>query len=328
MAGAQRTHLAPQIMLAAQAAQPSMQAPEGRVFRGTGRRVEPRRHAADLDFDVRRGVGDHLLQGDPPQSAPTFGKIGGDEDRERRLEFAHDGQCEIAVVAVTVIKGEAGETAREVALAQSLVQLIESDALDVVGAQMRQHFAQEVRRHFKMAIGLKAGVLARAHVMQGEDGADAGENRPQPDMRSAEIQRIETGTDKCPAKTLHLKMTGRLRCRRVPEIAEETVSRANGRSRRTLSHFRFERPARVCFLSDSDQAGWRMRGLFRWSGKWWPGVIPLLVLWGLAAWNGTAPLESELAGRSSAALRDSVLDRTNLVVDGRDVTVSANAFSV
>ena len=70
-----------------------------------------------------------------------------------------------------------------------------------------------------------------------------------------------------------------------------------------------------------------MRGLFRWSGKWWPGVIPLLILWGLAAWNSTAPLETDLAGRSSAALRDSVLDRTNLVVDGRDVTVSANAFS-
>jgi OmpA-OmpF porin, OOP family len=70
-----------------------------------------------------------------------------------------------------------------------------------------------------------------------------------------------------------------------------------------------------------------MRGLFRWSGKWWPGVIPLLILWGLAAWNSTAPLETDLAGRSSAALRDSVLDRTNLVVGGRDVTVSANAFS-
>jgi OOP family OmpA-OmpF porin len=53
----------------------------------------------------------------------------------------------------------------------------------------------------------------------------------------------------------------------------------------------------------------------------------LLILWGLAAWNSTAPLETDLAGRSSAALRDSMLDRTNLVVDGRDVTVSANAFS-
>ena len=70
-----------------------------------------------------------------------------------------------------------------------------------------------------------------------------------------------------------------------------------------------------------------MRGLFRWSGKWWPGVIPLLVLWGLAAWSSTAPLENDLAGRSSAALKDAVLDKTNVIVDGRDVTVRAEAFS-
>jgi OOP family OmpA-OmpF porin len=70
-----------------------------------------------------------------------------------------------------------------------------------------------------------------------------------------------------------------------------------------------------------------MRGLFRWSGKWWPGVVPLLLLWALAAWNSTAPLENDLAGRSAAALRNSVLEKTNLAVDGRDVTVSASAFS-
>jgi len=70
-----------------------------------------------------------------------------------------------------------------------------------------------------------------------------------------------------------------------------------------------------------------MRGLFRWSGKWWPGVVPLLVLWGLAAWTSTAPLESDLASRSSAALKDAVLDKTNVMVDGRDVTVRADAFS-
>jgi OOP family OmpA-OmpF porin len=53
----------------------------------------------------------------------------------------------------------------------------------------------------------------------------------------------------------------------------------------------------------------------------------LLLLWGLAAWNSTVPLENDLAGRSSAALGDSVLDKTSVVVDGRDVSVSANAFS-
>jgi len=70
-----------------------------------------------------------------------------------------------------------------------------------------------------------------------------------------------------------------------------------------------------------------MRGLFRWSGKWWPGVIPLVVLWGFAAWTSTLPLENDLASRSSAALRGSVLDKTSITVDGRDVYLRANAFS-
>ncbi|GLH78714.1 membrane protein [Bradyrhizobium sp. SSBR45G] len=70
-----------------------------------------------------------------------------------------------------------------------------------------------------------------------------------------------------------------------------------------------------------------MRGLLRWSGKWWPGVIPLIVLWGFAAWTSTVPLENDLASRSSAALRGSVLDRTSITVDGRDVSLRADAFS-
>jgi len=70
-----------------------------------------------------------------------------------------------------------------------------------------------------------------------------------------------------------------------------------------------------------------MHGLFKWSSKWWPGVIPLLVLWAIAAWTSTAPLESELAARSTAALRDTVLDKGRIAVAGRDVTFAADAFS-
>ncbi len=51
------------------------------------------------------------------------------------------------------------------------------------------------------------------------------------------------------------------------------------------------------------------------------------MLWGWAAWSSTAPLENDLAGRSSAALKDAVLDKTNVIVDGRDVTLRAEAFS-
>jgi OmpA-OmpF porin, OOP family len=70
-----------------------------------------------------------------------------------------------------------------------------------------------------------------------------------------------------------------------------------------------------------------MHGFFKWSGKWWPGVIPLVVLWAIAAWTNTPPLEADLAARSAAALRDIVLDKTTIAVAGRDVTFGADAFS-
>jgi OOP family OmpA-OmpF porin len=56
-------------------------------------------------------------------------------------------------------------------------------------------------------------------------------------------------------------------------------------------------------------------------------VIPLVALWAIAAWTSTAPLEADLAARSGAALKDSVLDKTRITVAGRDVTLGADAFS-
>ena len=70
-----------------------------------------------------------------------------------------------------------------------------------------------------------------------------------------------------------------------------------------------------------------MRGLVRWSSKWWPGTIPLAVLWALAAWSSTTPLETELGSRSTAALKDVLLDKSRVAVSGRDVTLAADAFS-
>jgi OmpA-OmpF porin, OOP family len=70
-----------------------------------------------------------------------------------------------------------------------------------------------------------------------------------------------------------------------------------------------------------------MHGFFRWSSKWWPGTVPLFALWVMAAWTTTAPLESDLAARSTAALKVTVLDKTRLTVAGRDVTFAADAFS-
>jgi OmpA-OmpF porin, OOP family len=70
-----------------------------------------------------------------------------------------------------------------------------------------------------------------------------------------------------------------------------------------------------------------MHGLFRWSSKWWPGTIPLAILWVVAAWSNTTSLESDLAARSTAALQDTVLDKKQIAVEGRDVTFAADAFS-
>jgi len=70
-----------------------------------------------------------------------------------------------------------------------------------------------------------------------------------------------------------------------------------------------------------------MQGLFRWSSKWWPGVIPLVIFWAIAAWTSTEPLEADLAQRSTTALKDTVLDKRRIVVAGRDVTFAADAFS-
>ena len=70
-----------------------------------------------------------------------------------------------------------------------------------------------------------------------------------------------------------------------------------------------------------------MHGLFKWSSKWWPGVVPLAVLWAMTAWTSTAPLEADLATRSSSVLKGTVLDKTRIDVSGRDVTFAADAFS-
>jgi OOP family OmpA-OmpF porin len=70
-----------------------------------------------------------------------------------------------------------------------------------------------------------------------------------------------------------------------------------------------------------------MHKLFKWSGKWWPGVVPLVIMWGIAAYTNTVPLEVDLAARSAASVKDTVLDKTRIAVAGRDVTIAADAFS-
>jgi OOP family OmpA-OmpF porin len=70
-----------------------------------------------------------------------------------------------------------------------------------------------------------------------------------------------------------------------------------------------------------------MHGLFRWSSKWWPGVIPLVIFWAIAAWTSTAPLEADLAARSQCRAQGYRPRQDEIAVAGRDVTFAADAFS-
>ena len=47
----------------------------------------------------------------------------------------------------------------------------------------------------------------------------------------------------------------------------------------------------------------------------------------IAAWTSTEPLEADLAQRSTAALKDTILDKRQISVAGRDVSLAADAFS-
>lgn len=67
--------------------------------------------------------------------------------------------------------------------------------------------------------------------------------------------------------------------------------------------------------------------LFRWARKWAFGLIPLVILWALAGWNSTVPVEEMLAARGKVAIQDIVLDGTNVIIEGRDLRLSASAFS-
>ena len=70
-----------------------------------------------------------------------------------------------------------------------------------------------------------------------------------------------------------------------------------------------------------------MRGFVRWSSKWWPGVVPLVLFWAIAAWNDTTAVESDLAAKAAAAVKDIVLDKVKISADGRDIDFAAEAFS-
>lgn len=70
-----------------------------------------------------------------------------------------------------------------------------------------------------------------------------------------------------------------------------------------------------------------MGGLGQSARRWWPGLIPLVLLWLAAAWSLTPRLEASLGTAATASLQDNVLNRPQIRLQGRDVTLEADAFS-
>ena len=83
------------------------------------------------------------------------------------------------------------------------MHLVHGDDVDVEGAKMRQHRAQEFRLDLEMMIGLKLAVAAGADVVQHENGADTCEDWSQQVMRAGEVQRFQSGADDGVAKQFH-----------------------------------------------------------------------------------------------------------------------------
>jgi hypothetical protein len=148
-------------------------------------------------------------------------------------------------------------------------------------------------------------------------------------MRSGEVQRFQSGADDGVAKQFHRDagLPGYLRSETSERPLKKQLAGQISVPFRCHVISGLTALQGVCFLSVSDPAGPRMHGLFRWSSKWWPGVIPLVIFWAIAAWTSTEPLEADLAQRSTAALKDTVLNKRRISVAGRDVTLAAEAFS-
>lgn len=67
--------------------------------------------------------------------------------------------------------------------------------------------------------------------------------------------------------------------------------------------------------------------LVRAMRKWWPGLIPLGLVFAFAAYKQTPLVEADLAARANTALMGVMLDETRIAAEGRDLTLSARAFS-
>ena len=102
---------------------------------------------------------------------------------------------ELLDVLVAVVEGEADEAALEVAGDEAAVHLVERDDIDAGALELAQQPLEELRRHLQQPVGLEGVAARRAHVMHGQDGADAADQRPQQMVQAAEIERFQPAAD-------------------------------------------------------------------------------------------------------------------------------------
>ena len=83
------------------------------------------------------------------------------------------------------------------------MHLVHADDIDIEGAKMRQHGAQEFRLNLQVVVRLKLAFAAWAHMVQHENGADACEDWSQQEMRAGEVQRLQSGANNGVAEQFH-----------------------------------------------------------------------------------------------------------------------------
>src|SRR5712692_5366910 len=98
-------------------------------------------------------------------------------------------------VAVAVVDSEADETPSEIPFRQAAMHLVEADKVEARTPQVPDHVLQEARRHLEQPVGLEPVEPGRPHVVEGEDGADSGDEWPQNEVGAAEIERFEAAAD-------------------------------------------------------------------------------------------------------------------------------------
>jgi hypothetical protein len=182
------------VVLVGQIAQAPVDAVVGLALLPRGRAREGLDLAAEAEGDLVV-AGDRELEREPPQPAGALRKAGRDEDGERRRVALEDRIRPDLVVAIAVVERDAGEAAGEIALDQPAMHLVERDDLDLLLAQQGEGLLEEFGRDLEQAVGLELVGASGANVMQHQDRADAGEERPHQQVRPAEVQRFQSRAD-------------------------------------------------------------------------------------------------------------------------------------